>query len=90
LSDTIKQSIERLSQANIPAPKELGYELVDNEEIVGEVDLGWEQQRIAFIPLDDQAADADNVKAFTKQGWHIISEVTEDVARLFAAAGKES
>ncbi|MCI1211575.1 MAG: DEAD/DEAH box helicase [Bifidobacterium tibiigranuli] len=90
LSNTLKQAIERLSQMNIPAPKELGYELVDNEEIVGEVDLGWERQRIAFIPLDDQATDADNARAFTEQGWRIISEATEDVARLFAAAGKES
>lgn len=86
VEDSVKQVIEALSQAGIPAPNEdgLDYELCDNEEIVAQADLAWESRKIALIVTDSPFADDANREAFLHQGWHIITEDTHEADQLFA------
>lgn len=86
VEDSVKQVIEALSQAGIPAPNEdgLDYELCDNEEIVAQADLAWESRKIALIVTDSPFADDANREVFLHQGWHIITEDTHEADQLFA------
>lgn len=86
VEDSVKQVIDALSHAGIPAPDEdgLDYELCDNEEIVAQADLAWASRKIALIVTDSPFADDANREAFRQRGWHIITEDAHEVDQLFA------
>lgn len=87
LDEEEKAAAKTFSELQIPAPEELGYELVEDGEIVGSAELAWEDRRIVFIPTG--STDDESRKAFTEHGWHIINEYDEHVAELFAKTGKD-
>jgi DEAD/DEAH box helicase domain-containing protein len=72
--DVSKKIADRCSTLGIPAPEEVGYELVDmNDEVIAEVELAWTKRKIGFM-TEDQKAEIDKAKAL---GWKIFTTLDE-------------
>ena len=83
-ADETKQAIQRFIELGVPAPAALGYELLDeNEEIIAQSELAWEDKKIVFFPSYDLQVDQENVDEFARRGWIIITENSEDIDKVF-------
>ena len=58
---------------------------------MAQADVAWPERGIVFFPSMETAGD-ENVAEFKRCGWTIITELTDNLAAVFAAAehGKES
>lgn len=84
-ADETKEAVKRFIESDIPAPDVLGYELLDeNEEIIAQAELAWEDGKIVFFPSYDLQSDRENVDEFVKRGWTIITENNDDLDKVFA------
>lgn len=76
--EEISDLIHALASASVPIP-EVGYELVDSKGAgLGEAELAWEEQKIAFM-LDYQLEEGRS--AFEKNGWDIVT-IDDDMDML--------
>lgn len=92
LPEETKAGIMRCMAEHVPVCAELGYELLgDQDEIVAQADVAWPEHGIVLFPSMETAGD-ENVAEFKRCGWTIITELTDNLATVFAAAehGKES
>lgn len=91
-ADETKETVTRFIESGIPAPDALGYELLDeNEEIIAQAELAWEDGKIVFFPSYDLQSGRENADEFVKRGWTIITENNDDLDKVFASLteGKE-
>lgn len=85
-ADETKEAVKRFIESDIPAPDALGYELLDeNEEIIAQSELAWEDGKIVFFPSYDLQSDRENADEFVKRGWTIITENNDDLDKVFAS-----
>ena len=85
-ADETKEAVKRFIESGIPAPDALGYELLDeNEEIIAQAELAWEDGKIVFFPSYDLQSDRENADEFVKRGWTIITENNDDLDKVFAS-----
>ena len=63
----------------------LGELLDENEEIIAQAELAWEDGKIVFFPSYDLQSDRENVDEFVKRGWTIITENNDDLDKVFAS-----
>ena len=85
-AEETKEAVKRFIESDIPAPDVLGYELLDeNEEIIAQAELAWEDGKIVFFPSYDLQSDRENVDEFVKRGWTIITENSDDLDKVFAS-----
>ena len=85
-ADETKEAVKRFIESDIPAPDALGYELLDeNEEIIAQAELAWEDGKIVFFPSYDLQSDRENADEFVKRGWTIITENNDDLDKVFAS-----
>ena len=92
LSDEARTTIGRCIEYHVPAPMELGCELLDeHDEIVADAEFGWADRKIVFFP-STEIMDNESVAEFERRGWAIITEHTDDLANLFSVttAGKDA
>ena len=69
-----------------PVVSEKSYELLDeNEEIIAQAELAWEDGKIVFFPSYGLQSDRENVDEFVKRGWTIITENNDDLDKVFAS-----
>ena len=76
----MKEMLEALFQAGI-TPPEVGYEVASGKRVVGTVELGWPEPRVAVVTGKQLTRDGD---AFRSAGWTLFS-FPFDVKRLLEA-----
>lgn len=68
-----------LKEINAPIPDEIGYELVDEDEIVAEIELAWIEKKIAYLTEDQ----SEYKEILTEKGWTIIHNDTTVSKEMF-------
>ena len=70
--DTAKDMAEKLEKANVPVPDEIGYEIVENDEVIAEIEMAWTENKIAYLT----EVQTEYVEILTEKGWIIINNDT--------------
>ena len=50
--ETAKNMAMTLKDANAPIPDKIGYELVDNDEVIAEIEMAWMEKKLAYLTED--------------------------------------
>ena len=61
-----------LKEANAPIPDEIGYELVDNDEVIAEIEMVWLDSKVAYLTEDQMEYE----EILSEKGWTIINNDT--------------
>ena len=61
-----------LKETNAPIPDEIGYELVDNDEVIAEIEMAWFDSKIAY--LTEYQMEYEEI--LSENGWTIINNDT--------------
>lgn len=61
-----------LKEANAPIPDEIGYELIDNDEVIAEIEMVWIESKIAYLTEDQMEYE----EILSDKGWTIINNDT--------------
>ena len=77
--DLAKKMAITLKEADAPVPDEIGYELVDNDEVIAEIEMAWIKGKIAYLTEDQM--EYENV--LTEKGWTIINNDTSVSKEMF-------
>lgn len=68
-----------LKDANAPIPDEIGYELVDNDEVIAEIEMAWLESKIAYLTEDQMEYE----EILSEKGWTIINNDTSGFKDIF-------
>lgn len=87
-SPECRQIIDFCQENDFPYP-EIGFELVDdNGKVLGELELGWEEERIGVLLTPEDRKEIENVSS----GWafYLEAELVEIQERLVATFSRET
>ena len=71
-----------LKNANAPIPDKIGYELVDNDEVIAEIEMAWIENKLAYLTEDQMEYE----KILSDKGWTIINIDTTIDKDMFGGA----
>lgn len=71
-----------LKDANAPIPDKIGYELVDNDEVIAEIEMAWMEKKLAYLTEDQMEYE----KILSEKGWTIINFDTTIDKDMFGGA----
>lgn len=77
--DPAKKMAMTLKEANAPIPDEIGYELVDNNEVIAEIEMAWIESKIAY--LTENQMEYEDI--LSEKGWTIINNDTSVSKNMF-------
>lgn len=77
--DPAKKMAMTLKEANAPIPDEIGYELVDNNEVIAEIEMAWIESKIAY--LTEKQMEYEDI--LSEKGWTIINNDTSVSKNMF-------
>ena len=77
--DAAKNMAMALKEINAPIPDEIGYELVDEDEVIAEIELAWTEKKIAYLTEDQSEYE----EILTEKGWTIIHNDTAVSKEIF-------
>jgi DEAD/DEAH box helicase domain-containing protein len=67
---TLSMGLEKLKEAGLPPPDEIGYELPENGVVIAEAELAWTAKRVVLL-LKAQATDGAR---WSENSWTPIIE----------------
>ncbi|MDO4556712.1 MAG: helicase, partial [Lachnospiraceae bacterium] len=75
--DEVKQYAKQLSEAGIPIPDEVGYEVTGEDgEVIAMAELAWTQDKIAFL-TGEQEQDAGVFESLRWTVFNMVSDISK-------------
>ena len=77
--DSAKEMAKKLKEVNALIPDEIGYEFVDNDEVIAEIEMAWLDSKIAYLTEDQMEYE----EILSEKGWTIINNDTSVSKDMF-------